>query len=133
MDIQADKNEELNPLNLGEPSLLINVRGKNPEAINDALSMVGGFTQIIVNDVDTGKQYIYEKEVFCDLLAEVVRLQDELEEWKARYAKDFEISLDRYKMGVEDSGAEELRETIGLMLDKIEEMRGIAWRPFRKG
>ena len=132
MDIQADKNEELNPLNFGEPSLFINVRGKNPETLNDTISAIGAFTQIVVNDVDTGKQYVYEKNVFCDLLAEVVRLQDELEEWKARYSKDFEISVNGYKMGVEDSGAKELRETIGLLLDKIEEMRSIAWRPFRK-
>ena len=133
MNILADTNEELNPLNLGEPSLLINVRGKTSEAVNDAISMVGGFTQIIVNDVDTGKQYIYEKDVFCDLLAEVVRLQDELEEWKARYAKDFEISVNRYKMGIEDSGVEELRVAMGQILDKLEEARNIAWRPFRNG
>lgn len=133
MDIQADKNEELNPLNFGEPSLFINVRGKNPETLNDTISTIGAFTQIVVHDIDTDKKYVYEKDTFCDLLAEVVRLQDELEEWKTRYAKDFDAEKNTYDIAIEDSGVEELRVAMGQILDKLEEARNIAWRPFRNG
>ncbi len=113
-------------------TLVINVKGKSTEEIDDAFrNAFHGFEQVAFHDVDSGVDYMYERDVLMDLLSENMRLRDELESWKAKYGELFEQSKDVYDVAVADCGAEELRRTLGEVMDKLDETREIAWRPFR--